>query len=86
MMFHQFQEKRSSKSVSSSSTSESSNSSGSSSDESDYEIQEVGPGVPVPSLVSSVVLQVYQLKEWFPPDLASKPSSTDNNLTLVQSR
>ena len=33
------------------------------------------------------VLQVYQLKEWFPPDLASKPSSSsDNNLTLVQSR
>merc|ERR1711953_1164525 len=32
------------------------------------------------------IQEVYQLKEWFPPDLASKPSSTDNNLTLVQSR
>merc|ERR1712079_789599 len=61
-----------SRSVFSSSTSESSsNSSGSSGEESDYEIHEV-----------------YQLKEWFPPDLASKPSSSssDNNLTLVQSR
>ena len=29
--------------------------------------------------------EVYQLKEWFPPDLAKKPD-TNNTVTLIQSR
>jgi len=30
--------------------------------------------------------EVYQLKEWFPPDLANKPDQADSMLTLIQSR
>ena len=33
------------------------------------------------------IQEIYQLKEWFPPDLTSKPKkSANSSLTLIQSR